>query len=146
MSATIPDDFRDLFERPIYAVVTTVMPSGQPQSTVVWVDYDGTFVRINTVQGRQKERNLRRNPKITLVLLDPDNAYRWIEVRGQVESITEGGGVEHIEALSRKYNNGRAYYGDWNTRTTPQTETRVVVNIRPVKVFPYWTRGRPTTS
>jgi PPOX class probable F420-dependent enzyme len=146
MAEQIPDELKDLLERPIYPVVTTVMPDGQPQSTVVWADYDGEFVRINTVRGRQKDRNLRRNPKVTLVFVDPDNAYRWMEVRGEVESMTEQGGVDHIESLSRKYNNGQKYYGGWNTRTTPATETRVIVNIRPTKVFAYWTRGRPAAK
>ena len=146
MPDQIPDEFKDLLERPIYPIATTVMPDGQPQSTVVWADAEGDFVRINTVKGRQKERNLRRNPKITLVFVDPDNAYRWIEVRGEVESMTEEGGVDHIEALSRKYNKGQAYYGDFNTRTTREQETRLVVNIRPTKVFAYWTRGRPAAK
>jgi PPOX class probable F420-dependent enzyme len=133
MVAMIPTSHQDLLDRPIYVVATTIMADGQPQSTVVWFDYDGDTIRINTTEGRQKPRNLRRNPKITLLALDPNDGFHWLEIRGVVEEITPDGGVEHIEKLSRKYT-GRGYYGDFNTRTTPAEETRLVVKIRPVKV------------
>jgi PPOX class probable F420-dependent enzyme len=129
----IPASHQDLLDRPIYVVATTLMPDGQPQSTVVWWDYDGDFIRINTAEGRQKPRNIRRDPKITLLALDPNNGFHWLEIRGVVEEMTTEGGVEHIEALSRKYT-GHGYYGDFNTHSSPETETRLLVKIRPVKV------------
>lgn len=131
MNTTIPESHRNMFEKPLYAVVTTMMPDGQPQSTVVWVDYDGEFVRINTTRGRQKDRNLQQNPRVTVVIME--DPWHWIEVRGQVETMTEDGAVEHIEALSRKYT-GKGYYGDFNTWAQPTDETRVMVKIRPTKV------------
>ncbi len=137
----IPASHKDLFEKPVYVVATTVMKDGQPQSTVVWADYDGEYVRINTVRGRQKDKNLRENPKITIVAVDPQNPYRWIEVRGTVEEMTEEGAVDHIESLSRKYNNGRGYYGDYNTRTTREQETRVTVKIRATHVLTFPRQG-----
>lgn len=133
MVAMIPASHQDLLDRPIYVVATTLMPDGQPQSTVVWWDYDGDFIRINTAEGRQKPRNIRRDPKITLLALDPNNGFHWLEIRGVVEEMTTEGGVEHIEALSRKYT-GHGYYGDFNTHSSPETETRLLVKIRPVKV------------
>jgi len=133
MIALIPETHQDLLERPIFVVATTVMPDGQPQSTVVWWDDEGDFVRINTARGRQKEKNLLRNPKITLMAVDPDDGYHWLEIRGVVDSMTEEGGVEHIEALSRKYNNGQGYYGGY-TQKKPEDETRLIVYIRPLKV------------
>lgn len=133
MVALIPETHQDLLDRPIYVVATTVMPDGQPQSTVVWWDYEGDFIRFNTADGRQKPKNIRQNPKITLLALDPNNPFHWLEIRGVVEEMTTEGGVEHIESLSRKYT-GRGYYGDFNTHSSPDTETRLVVKVRPVKV------------
>ncbi|MEZ4668794.1 MAG: PPOX class F420-dependent oxidoreductase [Anaerolineae bacterium] len=131
-SVAIPDSHRDLFEKPVYAVVTTVMPDGQPQSTVVWADMKDGYARFNTARGRQKDRNLKRNAKVTMVLIDPENAYRWIEIRGTAQ-VTEEGGRDQIEALSWKYK-GQKYYGGFNTRTTPEQETRVVVTIHASRV------------
>ncbi len=132
---TIPDSYRDLLERPVYAVLTTVMPDGQPQSTVVWVDYDGEHVRFNTVRGRQKEKNLARNPRVTVMLIDPDNPYRWLEVRGRVDEGAEEGAADHIESLSWKYK-GMKYYGGYSKRN-PADETRVTYKITPTSVLVY---------
>ncbi len=131
MATIIPDSHKDLLEKPIYATVTTVMPDGQPQSTVVWFDYDGEFVRFNSARGRQKDKNLAANPRVTFMIMEAP--FRWIEVRGMVEVITEEGAVDHIESLSRKYT-GQGYYGAFNSRTTPEQETRVMYKIRPTKV------------
>ena len=99
MSATIPDSFRDLLDGPVYAALTTVMPDGQPQLTIVWCNYDGGHVLVNTIRGRQKEKNMLARPMVTLLALDPENSMRWIEVRGVVDEMTEEGGVEHITEL-----------------------------------------------
>jgi hypothetical protein len=133
MTTVIPDSHLDLFTKPIYAVVTTVMPDGQPQSTIVWVNLEDGYVCFNTARGRQKDKNLDANPKVTLVLLDPENPFRWLEVRGVVEAGDEADGVAHIERLSRKYT-GRGYYGDFNTHSTPQSETRVKYRINATRV------------
>ena len=131
-NTVIPDTHKDLVEKPYYAIVTTVMPDGQPQSTVVWADYDGNNIRFNTARGRQKDKNLIDNPKVTLVIVDPGNGFHWLEVRGTAE-ITEEGGREHIEALSWKYTDQK-YYGGFNNYSTPESETRVVVTINASKL------------
>lgn len=133
MVALVPESHQDLLERRVFVVATTLMPDGTPQSSVIWWDYDGDYIRMNTATGRQKEKNLLDNPKITLVALDPDNGYRYIEIRGVVESVTEEGGREHIEKLSWKYENQK-YYGGFNTWANPDDETRLIVNIRPTRV------------
>jgi PPOX class probable F420-dependent enzyme len=87
----IPASHCDLVECPPVAAMTTVMPDGTPQTSAVWCDFDGAFVRVNTMRGFQKEKNLRRNPRVTLLCYDPKRPYRYLEVRGTVEEMTEHG-------------------------------------------------------
>ncbi len=99
----IPESHRDIFERESFAHFATVMPDGTPQVTPVWVDHeDGEFVRVNTARGRQKEKNIKRTPKVGVSVLDPDDPYRYVSVRGRAE-LTEEGAVEHINKLARQY-------------------------------------------
>ncbi|NLX11501.1 MAG: PPOX class F420-dependent oxidoreductase [Chloroflexi bacterium] len=132
MAVRIPDKYRDLLERPVFVALATVNPDGQPQVTPVWCSYDGTHVLINTARGRQKDQNMTRNPRVTIMAIDPDNPYRWMEIRGRVDEVTEEGGVEHINFLSGKYTGNDDYY-----RQDPgqrQRETRVIYKITPTHV------------
>ena len=103
--APIPEAFHDLFEKRTYAHVATLMPDGTPHVTPVWVDYDADAERllVNTVRGRLKERNVSRDRKVGVGMIDPDDAYRFVSVRGAVERGTEEGAVEHIDELARRY-------------------------------------------
>ena len=101
--AGIPDQFEDLFEKKAFAGLATVGADGTPQVTPVWVDFDGTYVRFNTAKGRVKDRNLSRNPKVALAIQDPDNPYRYVQVRGRIAESTETGADAHIDALAKKY-------------------------------------------
>lgn len=103
MSAVIPEKFLDLFRKPAFATLATLMPDGRPQVSPVWCDFDGTYVRFNSARGRQKDRNLRRDPRVSLCLTDPDNPYRYLEVRGRISEITEEGADAHIDDLTQKY-------------------------------------------
>jgi PPOX class probable F420-dependent enzyme len=103
MPDAIPNKYLDLFNKKAFANLATLMPDGQPQVTPVWCDYDGQHVLINTAKGRQKDRNLRRDPRVSLAILDPDNPYRYLEVRGRVDEITEEGADEHIDRMAKKY-------------------------------------------
>jgi len=126
--ATIPESFRDIFAKKAFAHLATVGRDGAPQVTPVWVDYDGAHVRINTARGRVKDQNLQRNPKVALSAQDPDNPYRYVQVRGRVVEMTEKDADAHIDALSKKYT-GRDKYA--NRRPG---EVRVIVKILPEKV------------
>jgi PPOX class probable F420-dependent enzyme len=103
MAAIIPERFLDLFEKKAFANLVTLMADGSPQVTPVWVDFDGTRVIVNSARGRQKDRNIRRNPSVALAISDPDNPYRYLEVRGRVAEITEDGASEHIDRMAKKY-------------------------------------------
>lgn len=103
MPATL-DTFRDLLtqKKPV-AALATVMPDGSPQVTPVWFDYDGERLRINTAKGRVKARNMKEGSRVALMIVDPDNPYRYVQVRGRVAVVTESGADEHIDSLARKY-------------------------------------------
>jgi PPOX class probable F420-dependent enzyme len=95
--------YRDIFDKQAFAHLATVNRDGTPQVTPVWCDFDGTHIRINTARGRVKDRNLRADPRVALSVQDPDNAYRYVQVRGRVAEMTEQGADAHIDALARKY-------------------------------------------
>ncbi len=103
MSDGIPEKYRDLFQKKAFASLATLMPGGQPQVNPVWCDYDGTYVIVNSAKGRQKDRNMRRDPRVSLALMDPDNPYRFLEIRGRVVEITEEGAADHINKMAKKY-------------------------------------------
>ena len=103
MPQAIPSEFRDLFLKKSFAHLATLMPDGRPQVTPVWVDLDGEEVLINTAVGRQKDRNLQRDPRVSLSIADPDNPYRYIEVRGRVAARTQSGADAHIDKMAKKY-------------------------------------------
>jgi PPOX class probable F420-dependent enzyme len=99
----IPDSHLDLFKKKSLASLATLMPDGQPQVTPVWVDYDGRYVLVNTAVGRQKDKNLQRDMRVALAIIDPDNPYRYLEVRGRVAERTLNGADKHIDTMAKKY-------------------------------------------
>jgi PPOX class probable F420-dependent enzyme len=103
MAESVPQDFRDLFEKKAFGHLATLMPDGQPQSTPVWVDYDGRHVTINTTEDRQKFENIERDPRVSVSIQDPEDPYRYLEVRGRVVETRERGADEHIDRLARRY-------------------------------------------
>ena len=132
MSAIVPDSHKDLLEGPVFVALVTVMPSGQPQATPVWCSYDGTHIWLNSAKGRQKDKNMRANNRVTILATDPKNPYRWIEVRGKVDEITEDGAVDHINQLSNLYTGNPDFYS--LNPAMRGRETRVIYKVRPVKV------------
>jgi PPOX class probable F420-dependent enzyme len=131
----IPASHRDLVQCPPVAALTTVMPDGSPQTSVVWCDFDGVCVRVNTMRGFAKERNMRANPRVTLLCYDPHQPNRYLEVRGTVVELTEVGAAGHLDALASTYA-GRPvrYFGDAIPARFAQTEHPVLCRIRPTHV------------
>jgi PPOX class probable F420-dependent enzyme len=101
--AAIPDQYKDLLQKKAFAHLATVMKDGSPQVTPIWFDYDGTHVRINSAKGRWKDKNMRNRPKVALSIIDPDNPYRYMQIRGAVTEVTESGADAHIDSLAKKY-------------------------------------------
>lgn len=138
MSGRIPASHVDLLEGPYFAVLTTVAPNGQPENTVVWCSWDGEHVLVNTADGRRKPNNVRKQPKVALTVIDPQNAFRWIDVRGEVESIVPDPDYANIDAHAKLYADVDAYYGGVAPAEAKGTEQRIIFKIRPdrVLVFP----------
>jgi PPOX class probable F420-dependent enzyme len=129
----IPESHLDLIEKPVVAVLTPLMPDGQPQSTLVWCDHHEGVLRINTALGRQKTRNLDRDPRVSVLILDPSNSSRWIEVRGMAVQETAGA-LEHLDHLTRQYTEHDRFYGGLVPLERQAQETRVILSIQPVKI------------
>jgi len=102
MAANIPEQYKDLFNKVAFANLATLMADGRPQVTPVWFDLEGPYIRVNSAKGRVKDKNMRRNKKVALSIVDPDNAYRHLDVQGEVVDITEQGADAHINALAKK--------------------------------------------
>jgi PPOX class probable F420-dependent enzyme len=118
----VPASYEDLLERPIFAHLATVRPDGSPQSSVMWFAWDGSRIRLTHTSTRQKFANLSREPRVALSIADPDDQYRFIEVRGTVESIEADPGAEFYRSLQRRY--GMEY-------EITDADVRVIITITP---------------
>ncbi|HEY7564322.1 MAG TPA: PPOX class F420-dependent oxidoreductase [Acidimicrobiia bacterium] len=122
----IPDTHIDLIRRPLLAHAATIGPDGHPQNNPVWFGWDGEFLRFSQVTGRSKERNLRRDPRIALSIVDPDYPYRRLEVRGVLDGIEDDSDLHFIDSMAHRYM-GLDHY-PWHK---PEHH-RIVMRIRPV--------------
>jgi len=129
--ATIPEKYRDLFNKRAFASLATLMPNGDVQVTPVWVDAENGNVIFNSARGRLKDKNVRRDPRVTLTLIDPDNPYRYLEVRGRVVDITEKDADQHIDKLAKKYLGVDKY------PYAKPGEVRVLYRVKPEHVHAY---------
>ncbi len=131
MSTPIPDSAKDLFERPILCALSTINPDGQPHSVPVWCDSDGTHVRVNCPAATKKARNMKQGSKVTLLLLDPQNGYHWIEIMGHIVEVRDEqhGARDHINSLSKKYTGNPVYQGYGNSN-----QDRMMYVIEPDKI------------
>jgi len=128
--ATIPATHADLLkEKKALAALATLNADGSPQVTPVWVDFDGGNVLVNTAKGRVKTKNLEREPRVALTVVDPENPYRHVGIQGRVTEITESGADAHIDKLSKKYLDKDTY------PFRVAGEVRVIVKIAPDKVY-----------
>jgi PPOX class probable F420-dependent enzyme len=122
---SIPDKYRDLFSKRAFASLATLMPDGQPQVTPVWCDLEGDLVIVNSAKGRQKDKNIRRDPRVAMAIIDPDNPYRYLEIRGRVVEIAEQGADAHIDKMAKKYLGADKY------PYRQASEVRVMYKVRP---------------
>ena len=125
---TVPETFRDVLEKVAFAHLATLMPDGSPQVNPVWFEFDGRVVRVNSARGRQKDRNMRRDPRVALSVQDPGNPYHFVQIRGRVTHIEEAGADEHIDRLAKRYLGVDRY-----PHRQPG-EVRVIYTIEPERV------------
>lgn len=133
MSLLIPESHLDLLTRPIHGVLTTMMPDSQPQSSLMWCDFDGECARFNTTAERQKGRNMQANPRVTLLIIDPDDTARFIEIRGTAE-LTNSGALEHLDEITREYTAHPQFYGYVYPHEQRDRETRLIGRIHATKI------------
>ena len=127
--AGIPDKYLDLMNDKIaFAHLATLMPDGSPQVTPVWFDYVGGAIRVNSARGRVKDRNMKEGARVALSILDPDNPYRYLQIRGRVRRVTEDGAAAHIDSLAKKYLDKDKY------PFAQPGDVRVIYEIEPERV------------
>jgi PPOX class probable F420-dependent enzyme len=124
----IPESHADILEKPAFAHLSTIMSDGSPQASAVWVDTDGPLIVVNSAEGRLKDRNIRRDPRVAISVTDPDNPYRSLMIRGRVSKITNEGADAHIDKMAKKYMGVDEY-----PLRTPD-EVRVIYYIEPERV------------
>jgi PPOX class probable F420-dependent enzyme len=133
MPLEIPASHLDLLTGAVHGVLTTIMGDGQPQSSLVWCDFDGECACVNTTLERQKGRNMQRNPKVSLLVVDPEDTGRYLEIRGEVELVLAGA-LEHLDKVTRKYTRHPRFYGFVHPCEQQTRETRVICRIHPTKI------------
>jgi PPOX class probable F420-dependent enzyme len=132
----IPDSHRGLFDGDACIALTTIMPSGQPQITPVWCNLDEAYVLINTMRGFRKEKNMRGNPKVTLLAFDPKYPLHTIEIRGTVVEMTEEDALEHLDQLTQLYmhKSDARFFGDSIPAELQATYIPVKIKIAPISI------------
>jgi PPOX class probable F420-dependent enzyme len=124
--AAIPEKYLDLVQqKKAFANLATTMPDGSPQVTPVWFDFNNGTIRVNTAKGRVKARNMKEGSSVALAIMDPDEPYRYLQVRGKVRKVTESGADDHIDSLAKKY------LGKDKYPFRRPGETRVIYEIEP---------------
>ena len=136
MTKRIPESHLDLIDGPCTVALSTVMPDGQPQTTPVWCNRKGDCIFINVMRGFRKEKNMRLNPRVSLLIYELDNPLRNIEIRGLVVEMTEDGAVEHLDELTRLYlgRSDAKFFGDSVPAAMRSRYTPVRVKILPTHI------------
>ena len=124
----IPESHADILDKPAFAHLSTLMADGSPQSSAVWVDTDGSTIVVNSAEGRLKDRNIRRDPRVAISVTDPENPYRSLMIRGRVARISNEGADDHIDRMAKKYMGVDAY------PFRQPDEVRVLYYIEPERI------------
>ena len=129
VSRELSDSAINLFRGKNFAFIASLMNDGSPHITPVWIDYDGKFVLVNTAEGRTKQKNFERDSRVALSIVDKDNPYNTVSIRGKVVEQTRNGADEHIDKLAKKYLGVDKY------PYRAPGEKRIILKIKPDKVF-----------
>lgn len=124
----LTDEQKDFFRKPNFGHLATLEPDGSPQVTPVWVDVDGDDILVNSAVGRKKVRNVERDPRVSVEVVEQENPYSMLSVKGEVVGMTTDGADAHIDALSKKY------LGQDSYPFRQEGEERIIIRIQPTKV------------
>lgn len=125
----LSDEQKTFFRKPNFGHLATLEPDGSPQVTPVWIDVDGDHILINTAKGRKKVRNIERDPRVSVEVVEQDNPYSMLSVQGKVVGMTTDGADDHIDAMSKKY------LGQDSYPFRQPGEERLIMRIQPEKVI-----------
>lgn len=131
METKVPKDFIELFKCKAIGILATIQEDNSPHTSVVWIDYDEPFILFNSITSRQKYKNIRKNPNVSLLVIDPNDIYRYIEIRGKIEEITTKNAITFVNKLAKKY---------LGVETYPYHRsgvTRVIYKLKPFSIFCY---------
>jgi len=134
MPDEIPGEYLFFLKEAYYGVVATLMPSGNIQQTVLWLDYDGEHVLLNTAEQRQKTKNIARHPKLSILVMHPENAYHTLEIRGDVVDVVPDTDNAHIDSLAHKYFGAEKYFGGFVPAEAQAAQTRIIIKVKPTRV------------
>ena len=132
-TSVVPTSHADLLESTALAHVATIGPKGEPQANPVWFGWDGKHLKFSLTKTRQKSKNLKQDPRVAISIVDPENPYRYLEIRGEV-SLVEAGALAHLNHLTRKYTRHPWYYGYVYPVEQAERETRIICRIKPKKI------------
>jgi PPOX class probable F420-dependent enzyme len=131
---SIPEAYRDLLERPVTVIFTSILPTNAPHSTPTWRRWDGEYVLVTVDKSSQKYKNVIRNPNVSIMALDPQNTGRYLEVRGVVEDVTHEGAIEELNRHTKMYTGKDTYYGGIEPAERLSSYEGVIIKIRPTKI------------
>jgi len=135
MSVTIPENVQDLVDNPNIIAFSTVTPKGAPNTLPVWFAFDDGYLYVVSVSTSKKKRNIEANPNVTSLIVDPQNPYRFLEIRGVVEDTTEDGAIERVNKIAKHYTGEDQYYGGVMPAEQAEKETLVMFKIKPTRVI-----------
>lgn len=137
MAIIVPESHRDLMEKPVVVIVTTVSPDGKPYAAAIWRGYDGEHILMVTGEETRKYKNLLANPNVSVLALDPQNPYRYLEVRGVVESMKPEGAIEYLDQLTMDYMGKSRYFGEVEPVEEGEKYRAVLLRIKPTQIVKF---------
>lgn len=133
MSITIPDSHKDLLEKPIVVTLATVSAEGKPYANPVWRIYDGQHILVSVDYSSHKHRNVQANPNVSMVAIDPENPYRYLQIDGVVEELDEAGALAVLDRLTMFYMGKPVYFGNVEPESLRATYRGMLFKIRPIR-------------
>ncbi len=131
----IPQKYTEILTSAGSAVLSVMSKDGTIQSTLVWPDYDGEFIKLSLTSGTPKEVSIRREGKATVLMMDPSNEDFYISLRCQLHEVTSEGAIEHLDSITQRNMNVQHWYGDVEPENSERKDRTVLVYLKPIRIF-----------